>query len=622
MKKILALMCAFALVSCTSENSAVTTAEPEKPTVITQMTDIQFPTEWEKKRWITKASMLFNNGRPILSAKRLGELAKLPTSEIFKKLEASDRFGDFVLDFNLYFLGVRPTSIRDGAGYVRDDAVLYPSAMTSAKEVIKNGDFFKLLAFQQPIYAHALEDPEKYKKGDDREALRKNILDKIVEMLDKGTAYVADGLPKNKKAFCDVMTNSSPGVYELLREAGIPKNLAYHVALAPTSKFFFATFGYCFGGGSDDLLEVLLYNDSRAAFDNMLKQFQSLMPENYPDRSLEGFRVFDFAPMLQPGTQSTQLSPFFWDDLPNSSTNMNRKRGAYMLKHFFCDDLTPINVELPDDHTQIHGSEASCYSCHYKLDPMAGFFRNTGTAGVDFSLSPIIVFSDNVVTNREKYLENWKSTKAQRMWNVGLVRSSTRENLNIYGQSYEDLFRIIQDAPEVKKCIVRKAIQYTLGERQSVDSGYVDYLFKTFTENAKVNSSQAFKALFYTLATSQTFVSGDRQANNCYDYAPGASPEGRPPCQVAYVFQQQCATCHGSTAGAGNLDLVHWIKTEGEKMSFPHLDEKQKQIPKGETLKRIRERLVELDPDLRMPYKRHIPHEDLEILMKWLETEK
>ncbi len=65
--------------------------------------------------------------------------------------------------------------------------------------------------------------------------------------------------------------------------------------------------------------------------------------------------------------------------LANSSTNYNRKRAAYVLKRFFCDDLNPVGFEDPAEHIGgAHGSQTSCYACHYKLDPMAGFFRNHG----------------------------------------------------------------------------------------------------------------------------------------------------------------------------------------------------------------------------------------------------
>ena len=44
--------------------------------------------------------------------------------------------------------------------------------------------------------------------------------------------------------------------------------------------------------------------------------------------------------------------------LGNSSTNFNRKRSAYVLKRFFCDDLIPIGFETPQEHVGgAHGSQ-------------------------------------------------------------------------------------------------------------------------------------------------------------------------------------------------------------------------------------------------------------------------
>jgi hypothetical protein len=120
---------------------------------------------------------------------------------------------------------------------------------------------------------------------------------------------------------------------------------------------------------------------------------------------------------------------------PNSSTNANRRRGARVLDMLFCDDLTPINFVPGNDHTQNrHASEAGCASCHYKLDPMAGVFRNIGQFGNQHTLiyHKAMIFDDQkIITGPElqSYLHQWKNTDGN--WNSGWVRSLTNPEKNI-----------------------------------------------------------------------------------------------------------------------------------------------------------------------------------------------
>ncbi len=107
----------------------------------------------------------------------------------------------------------------------------------------------------------------------------------------------------------------------------------------------------------------------------------------------------------------TPIWPFdVWRNLPNSSTNGNRKRAAYVLKRFFCDDLNPLGTLAPDhpNPDDRHASDPSCQACHYKLDPMAGFFRNHGVIGLDFANTGSISFDDGVSRNLDEYTEAWR----------------------------------------------------------------------------------------------------------------------------------------------------------------------------------------------------------------------
>src|SRR5262249_26998450 len=118
--------------------------------------------------------------------------------------------------------------------------------------------------------------------------------------------------------------------------------------------------------------------------DRALTEVLKFEPTVYQPRTVREFKPFDLSVF---GMDRWTAFGFEQSNaLRNSSTNMNRKRGAYVLKRFFCDDLTPVGFESPKEHvTGVHGSDTTCFNCHYKLDPMAGFFRNYGASFFNYS---------------------------------------------------------------------------------------------------------------------------------------------------------------------------------------------------------------------------------------------
>ena len=528
-------------------------------------------------------------------------------------------FGQFLVDFNLYFLGFRPKSITS-YGYIRDEAFRYPASITAAKEVLKNGDYFRIFDLYQPLYLPALQEPDP-EPGETAEQYRNRNIQAVKTKLDL-VVELAKDLPKNKRKFCAVINNEPPDLIDSMIGSGLGQSTTFMITVSPWSTYFNFNFIYCFGGRNDSAI-LDLVTKYRDAMKDLIEQMLERDPTKLKDTSVAGIPEWTLGGFGLPNVKTSQLTPHIWRNLPNSSTNMNRKRGAYILTHFLCDDLTPVNVLVPDSHANgRHGSEASCYACHYKLDPMAGFFKDYGVLGADFGQSQTITFDDQVTVDRDNYFKNWKAAEGRsRAWDVGYVRSTTEEGLNIYGTSQEDLFRIIRNLPEAKKCIVKRAAQYALGENQAVDSGYLEYLATRFIEESKTNSSLALKDLFYSLVTSETFLNPDPNAKNCYDFAPGQDPKGRPPCVVAHLFEKNCATCHSSQSPKGGLDLTKWIFVNGGQ-TFPHTNRKGKQHSKSETLASILDRLTSSDEEARMPYKKYMPTEELQTLVKWVEAEK
>jgi mono/diheme cytochrome c family protein len=306
--------------------------------------------------------------------------------------------------------------------------------------------------------------------------------------------------------------------------------------------------------------------------------------------------------------------------LQNSSTNQNRKRTTYFLKRFFCDDLTPINVAIPSDHAkQAHASDPACVACHYKLDPLAGFFRNFGNAFADYSRLGNIEFDDHAVTDLAGYANAWRNPPGSlREWNVGYVRSLQFPEQNYYGESLDDLFAFMRQAPEVKACLVHRLNQYLLGEEQTVDQTYLDGMTRAFVQQSATDSTTAFRQAAAAIVTSQAFRRTNRDPETCYDFPPGTDLSTRPPCRIAAVVQRSCVSCHASESAAGGLDLSRWVPLSSGKYGFPHRrPDTGEWIEPRETAKRIVERLSSASLDLRMPLLRYMAPLDKEALYLW-----
>ena len=315
-----------------------------------------------------------------------------------------------------------------------------------------------------------------------------------------------------------------------------------------------------------------------------------------------------------------QYSGNFFYQLQNSSTNRNRKRAAWALKRFFCDDLTPINVEAPSSHVGgQHGSDPACYSCHYKLDPMAGYFRELGNFGFSYATNEKIMFDDNVIMDRVEYEKPWKAApESGRDWNIGYIRSTTDDKLNTFGSNFTDLLQLLQTAPEVKECFVRRAFEYVVGENQVVDRGWLKSVTAKMTETEKTSTTAAIKGVFADIVMSKAFLARDRNNNECYDLPNGTLAKNRAPCQIANIIERNCASCHSETSKQGGLDLTTWKVQPNGQPGFNHTSGGQP-LPPGESFQKILDRLSTSDQTKRMPLMRTMPPQDLEALFLWLQ---
>ena len=580
--------------------------------------------QWHKKWWIEKTARLLRAGEGLSPDDDLDELLKLSEEEIARRFMADTRFGDAILDFNIYFLGFRVDSLKSNGAF-NSNAFDFHNAISSARAMVQEGDYLKLFDLEGEFYMEPLRaephgneeaglTPEEWREK--LNADRKRDLEDLINagQLDEARfCRRAHEFTEKNAVWVKRMRMAYDGFIIPFLRARIlwdgpidPLSIAISESCAQRSA----------GGVARVVHEARLMLEEQSRVFAEIRNFE---PSRYRPTVLSELRAFDLKTL--PGAPAKWLA-FGTEQsiaLANSSTNFNRKRAAYVLKRFFCDDLTPVGFEDPQEHTGgVHGSETSCYACHYKLDPMAGFFRAYGASFGDFSREKLIAFDDFSSGDRAQYETTWLAKPGgTRRWDVGYVRSPRFEKSNFYGESIADLSRIIRQAPESKRCLIRRLFEYLVAESQSIDGAYLEHLAELFEAEAKLNSSMAMKNTIVRILSSQTYRQRDADPEHCYDRAPGSDPTTSPPCRVAFILRKNCVQCHDNAYdGLASLDLSSWT-SDGMNETFPHLDDDQNQRPARETLARILERLSTHDPRRRMPLNRVMSSQERQELYLW-----
>ena len=519
-------------------------------------------TDWEKKHWISKAARKLLGGADLDPSTRSAWTGK-SREEIVRTLLSDSRFGETVLDFNLYFLGFKRDSLKDPSGMLAPGLYDFPQAINSAKNVLECGDYFSLFELRQPIYIFpptpaSSSEPNPLKPPPDE--LRAQFVDGLNYYIEKIEGHEDANLAE----LCNHYTQSAPHLGNLLFSMGLPSNLPFS-----TAQWLVDLRNSCDDPGANLKSFSATLRRVTASFHDLMITIESVDPESGLDLST----VTPIATSAFGDDGKTiQFTSRIRQNLTNSSTNYNRKRAAYILDRFFCDDLTPINVENLAEHVgDRHASDPSCFACHYRLDPMAGFFKDYGIAFSSFKDASSIIFDDMAIMEKAKYDRAWFAPgDSGREWDIGYVRSLNQGSLNTYGTDLDDLFRIIKAAPEVKRCVVKRMYEYFIGEEQTIDAGYLDYLTQEFLKASAQNSSQAFQELAAKMVLSRAFLEHDLESGVCYDFAPGRVADESPPCRVNYLLESNCVSCHGKQQQEGRLDLSRWVRAFDGRMTFPH----------------------------------------------------
>ncbi len=278
----------------------------------------------------------------------------------------------------------------------------------------------------------------------------------------------------------------------------------------------------------------------KRAFD----EIATFEPAVYRPKSVLEFRRLDLSAFP---TRQKWLSFGFEQGmaLGNSSTNFNRKRSAYVLKRFFCDDLIPIGFESPQEHIGgAHGSQTTllCLPSQARSRwpassaPMAPI--SSTTHGRDD-----IIFDDLASKERKLYevaLEGGQQGGAHLEHRLSSAPRDGRRT-TATAASMADLSRIVRSAPEVKRCLMRRLHEYVVAEDQTIDRGYLDYLTRTSRPRPRRNSSAAMKNAIVRILQSVGVTSNPMPIpRRCYDVPPGAIAGDGPPCRVAFILTKNC----------------------------------------------------------------------------------
>jgi hypothetical protein len=594
---------------------------------------------WQRRWWIDRTARLLRGGDGLGPDDALDELLPLSKEDVARRFMQDARFGDAILDFNLFFLGFKSDHLRSGGVYDRT-VFDFPNAVAAAQALLTGGDYFSLFELEGPFFMAPLrsdfadEAPPPGDEGLSAQQLRRKAMGEIEAAFAEVLAFTASkpaprmpAICAKVEAFADSGQQLTPQLHRAFDDVEVFALIRGEVLAGPLDRLARIAGKACNSATAPRAARKALVEGLESALAQVRRTFAAMAdfePDRYQPKSVLEFKRFDLAAFP---TRQKWLSFGFEQGmaLGNSSTNFNRKRGAYMLKRFFCDDLIPIGFETPQEHVGgAHGSQTSCFACHHKLDPMAGFFRSYGAYFFDYSRSPDIIFDDLANKQRGPYEAAWKGApKSQGGWNIGYIRSARWQSYNSYGTSMVDLSRILRTAPEVKRCLIKRLHEYIVAEDQTIDRGYLDHLTREFEAEAAVNSATAVKNAIVRLLQSAAYEQRNADPKRCYDMAPGAAAGAGPPCRVAFILSKNCAQCHnGSGEGdAARFDVGTWIAAEDGRRMFRHLDGHLMQLSARDSLSRLIERLSTFDAATRMPKGRVMPSDERQELFLWAQEE-
>jgi hypothetical protein len=588
-----------------------------------------------KQRFIEKAHQALHPGAPPLAPDVMAALLEQDAPDIVRALYADPASRDVVFKLSLAYLGAPIDQVRQNGRWAPRPFGFAPAA--AAARAFREGEdpMASLLTTRSATargvvtgvdeYVIQFYYPELVLRGTSTEK-RAAIGRRVVEDVQSFRAFVA-ALPDpfDTNAMCERYMNSTVAFvgFILPQLIGVPLPVTENSTPAElTEPETFPLDDACFFG------EPMLRDAALARLDRAAQLFGGFVARVEPilagwEADTEGaFDPVDFNSIGFYSAYDSQVFgrshfyPQFWTAAQNSSTNYNRRRGAYVLDRFFCDDLKPVGAALPEAHAgDKHASDPSCASCHFKLDPMAGFFRRQGYFGIDFNDDTLaanggqIIFDDFATLNFVNYESAWRAPAGSgRQFDVGYIRSTRDPSVNSYGDTLADLDELLRTAPEVERCFAQRMFEYFNGADQAVDPGFLDVV----ASDMKAGGAERMQYGIVRILTGETFRAADRNTNVCYDLAPDTDPDHRPPCEVASILRTHCSSCHSSDNAQAGLDLTRWESQDG---GFGFAS----RVSRTETFTRMLDRVSTSDLTRQMPQARDMPLRSREQLALWLQ---
>lgn len=613
------------------------------------------PEEIEARRtFIQKVHRTLHPSALPLAADQIDELFELDDEEIVDKLYREPETIESVFKVSLSFLGAPADLVHERGTWAAPPFAFFPA--TDAARAFRDGeDPLPALFTTQPKksigvatlvdeeileFFYVLDEPLRGTAAERRAA--------VVALIHQDFAaaranVVALPNPVQRQTVCNDLGNRpiafmASNIPQIL---GVPETLSTSARPPEVDEpAIFVTNELCFVSGTVPKAEALARIDAaKAAYDRLFARLDTLFQrwDASPDSAFDaldiealGWIPTDGGPFPEgDGTQpggfgiAAHFYPRFWQLALNSSTNYDRRRGAYVLDRFFCDDLKPVGAALPIDHTEgKHGTDPACAACHFKLDPMSGYFRRQGVAGTDFTDELLeqtggsIIFDDGATLPFTEYEAAWRAPEGSgRVLDVGYIRSTRDPALNSYGDTLYDLDALLRSAPEVERCFVQRAFEFVHGKDQAVDPGFLDDI----TTQMRAVGGDRMRVAFTRILVGETFKTPKRNSNTCYDLAPGADPKNRPPCEVASILHTHCNSCHSGQAAQGGLDLTKWeLGSANDGRGFRHVVD-GRPLAHGETFQRMLDRVVTSDTTRQMPLSKDMPLRAREELALWLQ---
>jgi hypothetical protein len=595
-----------------------------------------------RRNFIQKASHALHPSAPPLEPAEIDALLDRDDDDIIATLYADPRSRDIVFKMSLSFLGA-PIDQLHVDGRWATQPFGYMPAVSAARSFRDGTDPLAELfttkvqpstGVVEPVrdyLLNALYPDAGYTSGTTAQR-RATAGKRILKDIDDFKAFVT-GLPDpfDTQKMCDAYFNANVSFVSFfaLQILGAPDpvtSVSQPQELADPDSFPLDSI--CFNGDPATRADAIAHLDhQKSILTAMFARIESVfaMWESDPEIAFDriDFEAIGFYSNDTGGFYGkSHLYPEFWNAAQNSSTNFNRRRGAYVLDRYFCDDLKPVGAALPTNHTEgKHASDPACAACHFKLDPMAGFFRRNGFRGNEFTdqtLSQnggIIIFDDFATIDYNQYEAAWRAPAGSgRAFDIGYIRSTRDPSLNSYGSSIDDLDQLLHTAPEVERCFVQRMFQYFNGADQAVDPGFLDDVATTMHGAGKDRLQRGLTRIL----TGATFREEARNSNVCYDLAPGTDGAHRPPCEVASILRANCVSCHGGANPQSGLDLTQWEKASDGVFGFRHVVDGVA-VERADTFARMKDRVMTSDLTRQMPQAKDMPLRQREQLALWLQ---